>query len=160
MDDYIAKPLRFDELVHVVEQYARRATSPEYVSGSGVPLPPPPRHPAETLVFDLDAFREATGDDKLMRKLIAIFPEDSQKYLKKAEKALAAGKSKPLYEAAHSLKGMIGVYAAPKALRLATELCEYAHAGDLKGAQIMFDQLKKECALLGGALAEMLDSGI
>jgi two-component system sensor histidine kinase/response regulator len=100
----------------------------------------------------LEAFRESAGDDKLMRKLITIFPEDTQKYLRKAEKALAAGKTRPLYEAAHSLKGMLGVYAAPKAFRLASELCEYAHAADLKGAQFMFDQLKKECALVGEAL--------
>ena len=95
-----------------------------------------------------------------MRKLIAIFPEDTQKYLKKAEKALAAGKAKPLYEAAHSLKGMLGVYAADKALRLASELSEYAHAGDLKGAQIMYDQLKKECATLNEALTGAYDPGI
>ena len=87
-----------------------------------------------------------------MRKLIAIFPEDSQKYLKKAEKALAAGKAQALYEAAHSLKGMPGVYAVPKAFRLASEPCEYGHAGDLKGARLMFEQLKKECALVAQAL--------
>ncbi len=55
---------------------------------------------------------------------------------------------------------MIGVYAARKALRLASELCEYAHAGDLKGDLLMFDQLKKECALLGEALAGSFDPGI
>ena len=95
-----------------------------------------------------------------MRKLVAIFSEDAQKYLRKAEKALTAGKARPLYEAAHSLKGMLGVYAARKALKLSSELCEYAHAGDLKGAQIMLDQLKKECALLGDALLAAFGPGI
>jgi PAS domain S-box-containing protein len=160
MDDYIAKPLRSAELIQVIEQFARRATKSGSAHEAAPPLPPPPRQPAEAAVFDPEAFREATGDDKLMRKLIAIFSEDSQKYLKKAEKALAAGKARPLYEAAHSLKGMIGVYAARKALRLASELCEYAHAGDLKGARLMFDQLKKECVLLGEALAGSFDPGI
>ena len=152
MDDYISKPLRSAELFQVVEQFARRPALPEPTPASSDSAPSALRTPVETPPFDLAEFRESTGDEKLMRKLVAIFAEDSQKYLRKAEKALAAGKATPLYEAAHSLKGMLGVYAAKQALKLCTELSEYAHAGDLKGAQIMLDQLKKECALLGEAL--------
>ncbi len=160
MDDYIAKPLRSVELFQVLEKNSRRSIvqEPEQpftrVEAASV------RPPVESVPFDLAIFRESAGDEKLMRKLIAIFPEDTQKYLKKAEKALAAGKTKPLYEAAHSLKGMLGVYAADKALRLASELSEYAHAGDLKGAQLMYDQLKKECTMLNGALMGAYDPGI
>jgi PAS domain S-box-containing protein len=152
MDDYIAKPLRSAELFHVVEQFSPRTPAQDADQTSGDAESPANRTPAAEPPFDLAEFRESTGDEKLMRKLVSIFAEDSQKYLRKAEKALAAGKAKPLYEAAHSLKGMIGVYAAKKALKLANELCEYAHAEDLKGAQVMLDQLKKECALLGEAL--------
>jgi PAS domain S-box-containing protein len=152
MDDYLAKPLRSLELFQAVEPAARRPVVTEAATTSIALESVPPRAPAEARPFDVTAFRESAGDEKLMRKLIAIFPEDSQKYLRKAEKALTAGKAQTLYEAAHSLKGMLGVYAAPKALRLATELCEYAHAGDLKGAQLMLEQLKKECVLVGQAL--------
>ncbi|OYW73868.1 MAG: hypothetical protein B7Z37_19975 [Verrucomicrobia bacterium 12-59-8] len=160
MDDYISKPLRSAELFQVVEQFARRSAVPEHDPESPASAPSAPRPQAETPPFDLAEFRESTGDEKLMRKLVSIFSEDSQKYLRKAEKALAAGKARPLYEAAHSLKGMLGVYAAGKALKLCSELCEYAHAGDLKGAQVMLDQLKKECALLGDALIGAFDPGI
>jgi len=151
MDDYLSKPLRSTELYQVVEQFTRRAPQPP---GSAVVKfePDPVRAPTEGPAFDAAAFRESADDDKLMRKLIAIFPEDSQKYMRKAEKALAVGKAQPLYEAAHSLKGMLGIYAAPKALRLSSELCEYAHAGDLKGAQLMFEQLKREITLVAAAL--------
>jgi PAS domain S-box-containing protein len=152
MDDYISKPLRSAELFQVVEQFALRPSAPEPDPSSLASAPHAPRPQAEPPPFNLAEFRESTGDEKLMRKLVAIFAEDSQKYLRKAEKALAAGKARPLYEAAHSLKGMLGVYAAGKALKLSSELSEYAHAGDLKGAQVMLDQLKKECALLGDAL--------
>ena len=159
MDAYIAKPLRSAELFPVVEQFARRPASQEPAPAAHE-LDSPAGGPAlETSPFDIAEFRASTGDDKLMRKLVAIFSEDSQKYLRKAEKALAAGKAAPLYEAAHSLKGMIGVYAAKNALNLASELCEYAHAGDLKGARLMLDQLKKECALLGEALAASFAPG-
>lgn len=152
MDDYLSKPLRSAELYQAVEQFSRRAPAPAVARAAVKSEPVPVRSPVESAPFDAAAFRESAGDEKLMRKLIAIFPEDSQKYLRKAEKALAAGKAQPLYEAAHSLKGMLGVYAAPRAFRLSSELCEYAHAGDLRGAQIMFDQLKRECALVAEAL--------
>ncbi len=152
MDDYIAKPLRSTELFHVVEQFSRRSALQELDPAAPELEAPATRPQVEEPPFDLAEFRESTGDEKLMRKLVAIFAEDAQKYLRKAEKALVAGKAKPLYEAAHSLKGMIGVYAARKALELSSELCEYAHAGDLKGARLMLDQLKKECTLLSEAL--------
>ena len=152
MDDYISKPLRSAELFQVVEQFARRPALPDAAPAFLDSAPHAPRTQVESPPFDLAEFRESTGDEKLMRKLVAIFTEDSQKYLRKAEKALTASKATPLYEAAHSLKGMLGVYAAKQALKICSELCEYAHAGDLKGAQIMLDQLKKECSLLGDAL--------
>ncbi|MDI1310991.1 ATP-binding protein [Prosthecobacter sp.] len=153
MDDYIAKPLRSAELFHVVEQFAKRSATPEPALAS-------PTSSAPTPPFDLAEFRESTGDEKLMLKLVGIFSEDSQKYLRKAEKALAAGKARPLYEAAHSLKGMLGVYAARQALEIVSKLCDDAHAGDLKDAQLMLDQLKKECALLGDALVVSFAPGI
>ncbi len=150
MDDYIAKPLRSIELFQVVEQFAPRSVLPQPAPAS--PAPPALLPRIETPPFDLAEFRESTGDEKLMRKLVGIYSEDSQKYLRKAEKALAASKAKSLYEAAHSLKGMLGVYSATQALNTASKLCDDAHAGDLQHAQILLDQLKKECALLGEAL--------
>ena len=152
MDDYIAKPLRSVELFQTVEKFARRKPEEAGVA-TNILTEAAPRTPAASgPPFDATTFRSSAGDDKLMRKLVAIFPEDTQKYLRKAEKALGAGKAKPLYEAAHSLKGMLGVYAADRAVKLASELSEYAHAGDLKGARMMFDQLKRECALVADAL--------
>ncbi|MGV3661857.1 MAG: ATP-binding protein [Prosthecobacter sp.] len=152
MDDYIAKPLRSMELFQTVEKFARKSPGQESGETAAIPAEAPRSPGPSGPPFDAAAFRESAGDDKLMRKLVAIFPEDTQKYLRKAEKALSAGKAKPLYEAAHSLKGMLGVYAAERAFKLASELSEYAHAGDLKGGRMMIDQLKGECALVADAL--------
>jgi two-component system, sensor histidine kinase and response regulator len=159
MDDYISKPLRSAELFRVVEQYAQRSASQDLGQQASEAAPAAPRAKVEPPPFNLAEFRESTGDEKLIRKLVSIFAEDSQKYLRKAEKALTAGKADPLYEAAHALKGMLGVYAAGIALKHCSELCEYAHAGDMKGAQIMLDQVKKECATLDQALTAAFQTG-
>ncbi|MBB5035503.1 PAS domain-containing hybrid sensor histidine kinase/response regulator [Prosthecobacter vanneervenii] len=159
MDDYISKPLRSDELFRVVEQYAQRSAPQDEGQQSVEAAPAAPRAKVVPPPFNLAEFRESTGDEKLIRKLVSIFAEDSQKYLRKAEKALATGKAGPLYEAAHALKGMLGVYAAGIALKHCSELCEYAHAGDMKGAQIMLDQVKKECVTLDQALTAAFQTG-
>ena len=159
MDDYISKPLRSAELFRVVEQYAQRSASQDPGQQASEAAPVAPRAKVEPPPFNLAEFRESTGDEKLIRKLVSIFAEDSQKYLRKAEKALSAAKAGPLYEAAHALKGMLGVYAAGIALKHCSELCEYAHAGDMKGAQIMLDQVKKECATLDQALTAAFQTG-
>ncbi len=152
MDDYLSKPLRSAELFQAIEALAGDSSAgPAHKSVDNVGPPPLPPS-AQPMPFDPELFRESAGDDKLMQKLIAIFPEDTKKYLKRAEKGMSAGKAQMVYEAAHSLKGMLGVYAAPRAVRLASELSEYSHAGDLKGARIMLDQLKQECGRVAEAL--------
>ena len=153
MDDYLSKPLRSADLFQTIEALAGHSTVPSVEMPAAEACLPPLPPPAQPLPFDMERFRESAGDEKLLQKLIAIFPEDTNKYLKRAEKGMAAGKEQMVYEAAHSLKGMLGVYAAPRAVRLASELSEYSHAGDLKGARFMLDQLKRECARVGEALA-------
>lgn len=155
MDDYLAKPLHASDLYRAVEQ-----ATPQKLAAPCALEEATPASGIGGESFDAAAFRDSAGDEKLMRKLVAIFPEDSRKYLTKAEKALTANKARALYEAAHSLKGMLGVYAMPRALHLASELCEYAHAGDLKGAQLMFRQLNEECTLAQQALNSGFDPAI
>ena len=86
---------------------------------------------------------------------IAIYAEDSVKFLQDASTSLAAGNSIALYEAAHSLKGMLGVYTASRASETASHLCHLAQDGDFFGARALLEKLKKECARLGTSLASL-----
>jgi PAS domain S-box-containing protein len=128
MDDYVSKPVRSAELFRAVEECAADAGGPP------APDPPPATEPQQGLVFDEAHFRRSIGDQALMSQLIAIFPEDSEAFLRQADAAIAARDVSALYAAAHSLKGMIGNYSAPRAGEAIRSTCELAHDGRLEEA--------------------------
>jgi signal transduction histidine kinase/CheY-like chemotaxis protein/HPt (histidine-containing phosphotransfer) domain-containing protein len=155
MDDYVSKPIHSAELLHAVERFMHgRTAAPPRLEITGTPAEaakPKKRGPA----FKADVFIATAGGPEMARELIAIYAEDSGKFLQDASAALSAGNAVALYEAAHSLKGMLGVYTATRASETASHLCHLAQDGDLFGARALLEKLKKECARLGTALANV-----
>ena len=155
MDDYVAKPIYSAELLHAVERFMHgRTAAPPRLEITGAPTAaakPKKRGPA----FKPDLFIAAAGGAEMARELIAIYAEDSGKFLQDASAALSAGNAVALYEAAHALKGMLGVYTATRASETASHLCHLAQDGDLFGARALLEKLKKECVRLGTALANV-----
>jgi PAS domain S-box-containing protein len=155
MDDYVSKPIHSAELLHAVERFMHgRTAAPPRLEITGEPavgLKPKKRVPA----FKPEAFIAAAGGPEMARELIAIYAEDTGKFLQNASAALSAGNAVALYEAAHSLKGMLGVYTATRASETASHLCHLAQDGDLFGARALLEKLKKECTRLGTALANV-----
>ncbi|MFO1437943.1 MAG: ATP-binding protein [Verrucomicrobiaceae bacterium] len=155
MDDYVSKPIHSAELLHAVERFMHgRTAAPPRLEITGEPavgLKPKKRAPA----FKPEVFIAAAGGPEMARELIAIYAEDTGKFLQNASAALSAGNAVALYEAAHSLKGMLGVYTATRASETASHLCHLAQDGDLFGARALLEKLKKECTRLGTALANV-----
>ena len=155
MDDYVSKPIHSAELLHAVERFMHgRTAAPPRLEITGEPavgLKPKKRAPA----FKPEVFIAAAGGPEMARELIAIYAEDTGKFLQDASAALSAGNAVALYEAAHSLKGMLGVYTATRASETASHLCHLAQDGDLFGARALLEKLKKECTRLGTALANV-----
>ena len=153
MDDYVSKPINSAELLHAVERFAHgRASAPPRLEIQHAPGKA--RKPRGSgAAFKADTFIAAAGGPDMARQLIEIFAEDSGKFLREASSALATGNSTALYEAAHSLKGMLGVYTATRASESASHLCLLARDGDLFGSRALLEKLKKECGKLGVALA-------
>ena len=156
MDDYVSKPIHSAELLHAVERFmhGRAAAPPRLEIAGAAPQITKPKKRAST-AFKAETFIAAAGGPEMARQLIAIYAEDSVKFLQDASTSLAAGNSIALYEAAHSLKGMLGVYTASRASETASHLCHLAQDGDLFGARALLEKLKKECARLGSALASL-----
>ena len=156
MDDYVSKPIHSAELLHAVERFmhGRAAAPPRLEIAGAAPQITKPKKRAST-AFQAETFIAAAGGPEMARQLIAIYAEDSVKFLQDASTSLAAGNSIALYEAAHSLKGMLGVYTASRASETASHLCHLAQDGDLFGARALLEKLKKECARLGAALASL-----
>ena len=155
MDDYVSKPIHSAELLHAVERFMHgRTAAPPRLEITGAPtetVKPKKRSPA----FKADVFIASAGGAKMARELISIYAEDSSKFLQNASAALSAGNAVALYEAAHSLKGMLGVYTATRASETASHLCHLARDGDFFGARALLENLQKQCARLGATLANV-----
>jgi len=59
-----------------------------------------------------------------------------------------------LYQAAHSLKGMIGAYSAPQALQAVSRLAELAQEEKMSKAVGAFIRVRREIRRLESALTE------
>lgn len=147
MDDYIAKPIHSAQLYPLLEQYAN--LSPE------IPVAPLPFEPdCDAPVFDAAMFTENIGDAPLMQELIRLFFEESQPMLGNACLALHNLDAEALHHAAHSLKGLVGNYAAIPAFSAVSALTECTRAGNLLQAGKILAVVTEEVAKLREALVE------
>jgi two-component system sensor histidine kinase/response regulator len=151
MDDYIAKPIRSQELYRAIE----KGTSEDPSSLEPNPSPQPSPVTDDAIppeVFDARKFVTIISDESLVRELIPIFAEDAAPMLADAEKALLTGDAEALHRATHSLKGLVGNYSALEATKVVTALDNNARSGDLTSAAQMFPKVAAAIERLGHAL--------
>jgi response regulator RpfG family c-di-GMP phosphodiesterase len=156
MDDYISKPVSIADLTHVIERVlpqdtarpkrrasAQRPKSPFKASQNGRGKSPYDRDTVlETLNNDEEAFRE------LCQMLIV----DHKLMLHGAEQALYAGEIQKAAAIAHTLKGMVGNFAARNTNLAAQKFYVASSSGNRDRAARALEQLKRELALLSDAL--------
>ncbi|NNM28384.1 MAG: response regulator, partial [Akkermansiaceae bacterium] len=160
MDDYVAKPVRSTELFSVLEKFA--AGDGDHPGGSdNEPHAEPPSGAAggdNAGVFDPEHFRDEMPNPDIMRELIDLFPEDTGATLAEARRAAADQDAEALHTAAHSLKGTLGNYFAPKAYQAATALDTLARAGDLSHAARALESCEQAVEELHSALRDFRNS--
>ena len=147
MDDYIAKPIHSTQLYPMLEQYAHL--------GQDQPSAPlPASAPCDAPPFDAETFQENIGDGPLMQELIRLFLEESQPMLGNACQALHDLDAEALHHAAHSLKGLVGNYAAAPAFNAVSALTCCTRAGNLLQAGKHLAEVTEEIARLREALIQ------
>ena len=145
MDAYVAKPVQPVELFDTIENLVQR---------SGVPAAPAPT-PRSAAVDEPALLERLGGNRKLLRELIAMFLAGSPRMMLKIGKAIAANDAGLLREAAHTLKGSVGNFAAKGAYDAASKLELLAREGDLTAALAARQSLKSEIGRLRLALTAM-----
>ncbi len=147
MDDYIAKPIHSAQLYPLLEQYADLSQE--------LPAEPLPFEvECDAPVFDAVTFTENIGDGPLMQELIRLFCEESQPMLGNACLALHNLDGEALHHAAHSLKGLVGNYAATPAFNAVSALTYCTREGNLLQAGKLLAVVTEEIARLREALVE------
>ena len=138
MDDYIAKPVRREDLDAVLERWIPRPEPAAQDSGD-----------AGTPAVDLSVLESRRGPqkeeepDKLAR-IVALFIEDVPLRLESLRQAVERGEAQEVEETAHLLKGGSGYMGAVRMVEICTSLQELGTSGDLSRAPELIDALEKE----------------
>jgi len=146
MDEYLAKPLRLDELVELVERVAERHPS------AGTPQPVAE---ADDIVFDeARAAARLDGDRRLLHEVLDIYRADAPALVKRVLDAASGADVDGLRRAAHSLKGTLGTIDAPRAFAAAARVEDAAACG-VPAAGGLVDALLTELECLDTALLKL-----
>jgi CheY-like chemotaxis protein len=182
MDDYVAKPIRVEELVGALERSrwrpeagARGAPAADGVAAEAPPRPRPlvtgrpekPRGVARRAAgpegalaaagIDPTAFERltATMGGEFVAELIDTFVEDTRELMATLRRALAETDLDAFRRAAHSFKSNSETLGAAGLAALARELEAMARAGSLDGAGNRLEQLVGGYEIVARALGEL-----
>jgi PAS domain S-box-containing protein len=142
MDAYLAKPVRTNELVAVLDEMMGFAAAE--------PATTPTQEPA----FDAaDVLARVEGDRSLLAELVSIFRAESPTRLAEIRRCLDSGDAKGLERAAHTLRGSVGSLGARAAAQAALALESKGRDGALAGADEQLAELERELGRLERDLA-------
>jgi HPt (histidine-containing phosphotransfer) domain-containing protein len=150
MNDYISKPVAVEKLMAVIDRIIpgnmtqiRQQKKQAAASAAIGKLDAPTMHDPspydrtivmESLSYDVEAFRE----------LCQMLFEDHEQMLQEAKRALAAGDSSKVASIAHTLKGVVGNFAAPEASKAAQAFYDAAKRGESAKTAKALDRFQKQ----------------
>jgi PAS domain S-box-containing protein len=145
MDDYLAKPIRPDEMAQALRRAKPRGRKDDATS-NGIPVS-----------FDaaaLENLKELGGDD-FLAEVIDAFLTDSPTLVATLRRSLDEKDADELRRAAHTLKSNGATLGAARFSELCRELEQRARNGRLDGASELVDRIEEEYELLQQALAAL-----
>ena len=152
MDGYVSKPIKAEELFKVIEKWANRLgdkSKKEEKSSAALKNSGPPTKD----VFDLSkALEVVDGDMELFKEIAVLFKKNLPDNIAQIRVAIAKSDSNALEQAAHSLKGSVGNFAAKRAFEAAYRLEVIGREGKLAEADAALSELEKELKTLEAAM--------
>lgn len=160
MDDYVTKPVRFEDLDAVLDRWL----TPEE-GKAAAPRPAPAREAPATVeeqTLDLSTLTSLSdlgaGEGDIVAELAALFTAEAEPRLERLRAAVAEGDAARLRDEAHGLKGSAASLGAQRLSGIARGLEEGAAAGSVEGAESILRDLEEEFARVGTALEGYLAS--
>jgi GAF domain-containing protein/CheY-like chemotaxis protein/HPt (histidine-containing phosphotransfer) domain-containing protein len=148
MNDYLAKPIRVDELVAAIKRTPRRRAAVM------VAAPPMPNGPIDASV--LSRLLEGTGGDPgFVGELIDQFVSESPSLLDAARAGVEAGDADEVRRAAHTLKSNAATFGAAGLADSSRRLEEAAKQGNLEGGAELLDAVAETLALVRTELPDL-----
>ncbi len=159
MDEYVAKPLRSQQLMDTLAALTPSSLTPSSLTAGASPVAPASLPAAEAMQeappFDPDdALARLEGDAALLHEIVALFQEQAPLMLVDIEEACARHDSDALHRAAHSLKGTARSLSAEPCAHAAQTLETRGQQGNLDGVPQALAVLQERIAALQTALAD------
>ncbi len=141
-DDYVPKPVRFDDLFAVLERLVK----------PGIATPEVPAAPLdrEKLLAHFDQ------DEGFMRKIAEMFLRNCPRWLADIRKAIEGGDAPKLHMAAHSLKGAVGHFTFDDPYQIALRLEQTGKTGSMSDAAAVLRSLEDALQQFERSLTETL----
>ncbi|MEM7782235.1 MAG: response regulator [Planctomycetota bacterium] len=148
MDEYLAKPIRPDELYKLVHRQTGTVVSEVTTSSS---------HKKQERKVDWEsAFETVGGDQALLAELIKVFLRDQNNMLMNIEFALNAKDANELRVSAHAIKGALTHLGCRHSARYAAELEEAAGHGNLSDVDSIYEKFRESLKPVSEELQQFL----
>jgi len=157
MDDYIAKPVRFEDFQDVLARWKSRETVRPAETSVATATDDPAIDPAV-----LSRWRALTGENggDLLGDLFDAYTTDSQRRLDSLKRHALDGDANQVRRAAHALKGASANVGASRVTDLCRELEIRAAAGDLSTIADSIETLSTEVRRAIGELEKHVGAGV
>ena len=164
MDDYISKPLEFQELVDTLKKYdEHRTLNVERRTSNPEPQTPNTKH--QIPILDPAALKRlktmlGSQTSTILPMLIGSFFKDAEKLQADAQQALQQGKIEEVYQVAHTLKSTSKNFGATTLTSLCQELENCAQIGELEGIEELLDRIEVEYEVVHDTLKVLQQRGL
>jgi PAS domain S-box-containing protein len=139
MDDYIAKPLRKNDLLAVVEKWTTPQASHEEVEAT--PQVSSSKEGTTPMDFEM-ALQEFDGDKEFLKNILRGFIENVRKQIAVIRQALIDDDVETIRREAHSIKGGAANLMAQELSTIAAELETRAKTGRVENGYALVDRLE------------------
>ncbi len=146
MDDYIAKPVRIEELEVVVARWLRREPASESPALSADGDADPADDYLDRSMLEKLGDPAQDGDAALLGELITLYTSEAPRQVAVLRSAATQGDASQLTAQAHTLKGSSAYLGAATVRALCERLEAMGRAGSVEGAIELVDQLEHAVA--------------
>jgi PAS domain S-box-containing protein len=154
MDDYVAKPVKIEELRAVIDRRKemKAVCHPEQF---------PPQELSHGEIVDLSAITalrelDSDGDNAIVTQLIQVFLENTPMLIADARKAIGQGSAADVARVGHTLKGSCANFGANRLRIACARLEQLAGGGSITGAGALLSDIEREFGFVRTALEREL----
>jgi two-component system, sensor histidine kinase and response regulator len=153
MDDYVAKPVKAEELDRVLARWTSRDDpAPGADGAAGDREDPDAEPPLDPAVLETLRSLQEEGEPDLLAELAEMFLDDAALQLEGLREAIGEADAQKVRGISHALKGSSGNMGATRVSEVCAELEMAGESGDLAAAPGLLERLEEELSLARPAL--------